>query len=294
MKQYKILHLFRWRLVDIKNMLPKVKEQGFNAIQISPIQKCQEGWEWWKLYQPFGYEIGNYTGNLEDLHQLCVESERYEIDIIADVLLHNVASLNGEDIHPEVEHSIRKYVLDDLPECKKYENRYHSTHLKVGLPMVNYWLSDVVTMQFNFLEKLYNAGVKGFRIDMAKHFATPEEGCEYFTKLFVPFKDKGMFVYGEVLNAPVEVINMYAKTMYVGTEFIKGDKDKVVTFVESHDEYYGIKNKEYLTKESIIQKWNELVNINKVHSLFFVRPSEDEKGLSDLWLDEEIKRINGR
>lgn len=289
--KYKILQPFRWRIEDIKNSLPTIAEQGFNAIQISPIQTCREGWEWWKLYQNFGYEIGNYTGNLADLHKLCVEAENYGIIIIADVLMHNVASLDGNDIHPNVDPKVRKYVLD-LPECKNYEDRYQTTHLKVGLPMVNYWLSEVQSMQFDMLEKLYLAGVKGFRIDMAKHFATSREGCNYFEMVFQPFKDKGLFIYGEVLNAPEEVVNMYAKIMNVCTEWIKGDKEKIVTFVESHDEYYEIKNKTYLTKETILQKWNELVNVQKVHALFFVRPIEDEKGLSNLWMCEEIRKIN--
>lgn len=290
--QYKIIHFFRWRIEDIVNVLPQVKEQGFNAIQISPIQECREGYQWWLLYQPLSYYFGNYTGNLADVHNLCKEAEKYDIEIIADVLFHNVASLDGTDIHPDVDQKVAKYVIKDLPECKNYEDRYQTTHLKVGLPMVNYWISEVQNMHFECLEKLYHAGVKGFRIDQAKHFATSKEGCNYFEHVFLPFKDKGLFVYGEVLNASVDVINMYAEIMYVGTEWIKGNKNKVVTFVESHDEYYGIKNKQYLTKEMIVSKWNELVNVEKVHSLFFVRPMEDEKNLSNLWLSEEIKNIN--
>lgn len=289
--KHKILHLFRWRIEDILNVLPKIKEQGFTAIQISPVQTCQDGYEWWKLYQNYGYSIGNYIGNLEDIHKLCIEAERCGIIIIADVLLHNVASEDGENVHPLVEPEVAKHVLD-VPECENYEDRYQTTHLKVGLPLVDYWNSEVRNMQFEMLEKLYYAGVRGFRVDMAKHFATPKEGCDYFTKVFLPFKDKGVFIYGEVLNAPEHIINMYSEFMNVGTEFIKGDADKVVTFVESHDEYYGIKNKMWLTRESIIQKWSELVNINKVHSLFFVRPMEDDKGLSDLWMSEEVRKIN--
>lgn len=291
--KHKILHLFRWKLTDIMNVLPKVHEQGFDVILINPLQTCREGYEWWKIYQNLGYELGNYTGNLADLHNLCTEAEKYGIKIFADVLCHNVASLDGTDIHPDVDPKVAKYVIKDLPECKNYEDRYQTTHLRVGLPMVNYWLSEIQSMQFDMLEKLYLAGVKGFRIDMAKHFATFQEGCNYFTNVFLPFKEKGLFIYGEVLNAPEEVINMYAKTMYVGTEWVKGDKEKIVTFVESHDEYYEIKNKTYLTKEMIIDKWNDLVNVQKVHSLFFVRPIEDEKGLSNLWMDERIKQING-
>ena len=290
--KYKILHPFRWQLVDVLNALPKIKEQGFNAIQLTPVQECLDGWEWWKVYQPLSYKIGNQYGSEEDLKVLCYASETYGIDIFVDVLFHNVASLDGTDVHPDVAPELAKHVLD-VPPCTNYEDRYQTTHLSVGLPMVDYWNTDVRNMQFDFLKKLRNYGVKGFRIDQAKHFATVDEGCNYFTVVYIPFKDKGSFIYGEVLNAPADVIDMYSKTMYVLTEWIKGsDKNKLVTFVESHDEYYGIKNKQYLTKELILERWNELVNNQEVHSLFFVRPMEDEKGLSNLWASEEVKQIN--
>ena len=56
----KILHLFQWKLRDIITYIPKVKEQGFDAIQISPIQGTKDnGDAWWLLYQPINLKIGN-------------------------------------------------------------------------------------------------------------------------------------------------------------------------------------------------------------------------------------------
>lgn len=34
----RILHLFNWRLKDIVNQLDTIKMQGFDAIQINPLQ----------------------------------------------------------------------------------------------------------------------------------------------------------------------------------------------------------------------------------------------------------------
>lgn len=290
-KQYKILHLFRWRIADIINVLPKVQEQGFNAIQISPLQECREGGEWWKLYQNLSYRIGNQLGSAEELHKLCVEAETYGIEIIADVLLHNVASKNGTDIHPYVDPKIAQYVVKDLPECKDYEDRYQTTHLRVGLPTVNYWLPEVQIMHFNMLEEYYNIGVKGFRIDQAKHFATYQEGCNYFTNVYTPFKDKGIMVYGEVLDSEQSVIDMYARAMLVGTNKRTSDPSKQVAFFESHDNYYTFRNTINMKEDEMIYYWNELVNIEKLHSLFLARPIEDR--YCNLWLDERIKKING-
>ena len=57
----KIIHLFQWQLKDLIPFIPKIKEQGFDAIQISPVQGTKDaGLEWWKLYQPTNLSIGNY------------------------------------------------------------------------------------------------------------------------------------------------------------------------------------------------------------------------------------------
>ena len=38
----KIIHLFQWPLKDIIPIIPEIKEQGFDAIQISPIQGTKD------------------------------------------------------------------------------------------------------------------------------------------------------------------------------------------------------------------------------------------------------------
>ena len=52
--------MFQWGLGSIIPMIPTVKEQGFDAIQISPIQGTKDsGLIWWLLYQPTNLKIGN-------------------------------------------------------------------------------------------------------------------------------------------------------------------------------------------------------------------------------------------
>ena len=34
----RVLHLFNWRLEDVEKELGKISEQGFDAVQINPIQ----------------------------------------------------------------------------------------------------------------------------------------------------------------------------------------------------------------------------------------------------------------
>ena len=95
----KILHLFQWRINDIIPELKIIKDQGFDAIQISPIQGTKDsGMEWWKLYQPINLKIGNeQIGSKKDLINLIQEARKYNIRIIVDIVLRHVA---GDESYP--------------------------------------------------------------------------------------------------------------------------------------------------------------------------------------------------
>ena len=77
----RILSLFDCPLKDIKKLLPIIKSQGFNAVQVSPLQKTKddESKEWWILYQPIGFDIGNKIGSKSELYDLCIEAKKYGI-----------------------------------------------------------------------------------------------------------------------------------------------------------------------------------------------------------------------
>ena len=70
MKREIILHMLQWNLNDIIKELPTIKDCGYTSIQISPVQRCKDGDEWWCLYQPLGFTIGNRYGSKEDLINL--------------------------------------------------------------------------------------------------------------------------------------------------------------------------------------------------------------------------------
>lgn len=292
--QKKILQLLQWNLDAIIQSLPKIKEQGFNAIQISPIQGTKDdGYEWWKLYQNTNLKIGNpQIGTRKHLKYLCQSARKYGIEIYADVLFHNVASnKTDEDIHPKVEPELLMYVKD-APKCEDYEDRYQTTHYRVGLPIVDYDDEGYQLLCRKLLWDLVDCGVKGFRIDMAKHFALPEEGSDFFPNVFGEFQDEGFFIYGEILDSVVSVLDVYANHMHVLTNMTVTDKNKLVKFpLESHDTYHTWGTTKDLHPHSIIYEYGKLVK-EGVHVVFFARPMEDEAGLSSLWQWNEIKLIN--
>ena len=61
-----ILHAWNWKMNDIKSRLSAIKNAGYGAIQISPMQPKVDktNWsnqstssQWWKLYQPLAFKI---------------------------------------------------------------------------------------------------------------------------------------------------------------------------------------------------------------------------------------------
>ena len=66
-----ILHCWNWSLKNIEDRLPSIKAAGYTAIQTSPLQPQKDFYaggywknEWWKLYQPLGFEIATYNNAL--------------------------------------------------------------------------------------------------------------------------------------------------------------------------------------------------------------------------------------
>ena len=65
--EMKVIHLLNWKLETIEKELENIKKQGFDAIQINPMQpfKMEKEFRWWSSYQPLGFRIGNMFGSKE-------------------------------------------------------------------------------------------------------------------------------------------------------------------------------------------------------------------------------------
>lgn len=283
----KVLHMLQWKLTDIKKELPLVKEQGFDAIQISPIQGTRnESLVWWELYQNTNLRIGNtQIGDTHDLKDLCREAHELGLEIYADVLLHNVASgEDGKGIHRLVDAELLVYV-DEKPKVKNWNDRYQTTHLSTGLPMCNYFDEGYQRLCIKFLRQLTNCGVDGFRIDQLKHFALPEEGSNFIPNVFGEFSD--LYLYGEVLNAPQHIIDSYSRFTNVLTELRTTDKNKTVTFFESHDMYFHQWTpSRHWNQNELCERWAKLVREENVNAIFYARPFDDT------WKCELMRVIN--
>ena len=283
----KILHLFQWRINDIIPELKTIKDQGFDAIQISPIQGTKDsGMEWWKLYQPINLKIGNeQVGSKKDLINLIQEARKYNIRIIVDIVLRHVA---GDETYPlkphrNVDPELLQYLAEPIDAVNIDNDRWQCTRRCTGMPMLNYDDSNLMKLYRRFLDELVFIGVDGFRLDQLKHYALPEEGGKAL-ELFSRYN-----MYGEALNCSKELLNKYSKYMKVLTEGRPSDITKLVAKFESHDDYLELGLTKRMTDEMRLTEWDVLVNhLSGCDCLYYTRPFET------LWKSEEMRKINRR
>lgn len=285
----KILHLFQWRINDIIPELKTIKNQGFDAIQISPIQGTKDsGMEWWKLYQPINLKIGNeQIGSKKDLINLIQEARKYNIRIIVDIVLRHVAGDESYPLKPHrnVDPELLQYLAEPIDGVNVDNDRWQCTRRCTGMPMLNYDNPELQKLYRRFLDELVFIGVDGFRLDQLKHYALPEEGGKVI-ELFSKYN-----MYGEAINCSKELLNKYSKYMKVLTEGRPSDITKLVAKFETHDDYLGegpgLGLTKRMTDQMRLTEWNILVNhLPGCDCLYYTRPFET------LWKSEEMRKIN--
>lgn len=284
----RILHLLNWNMDKIKENMFKIQYQGFDAVQINPVQPLKEySDEWWMSYQPCGFHIGNRYGDKEQLVQLCEEAQKYNIKIFADIICNHIAGKNDGSLVP---HENVDSILKNNPTFFKerkiiynWNNRFEVINYCMGLPglnVKNHQLQDII---INFLNDLIDCGVEGFRFDAAKNIGLPEEGCDFWPRVIYCLKKYGLFLYGEVIFENKELIDKYTQYIKALTNSFGSNPANLIAFIESHDSYYDFGYTKGMSSKEITRHYNNLIE-QFPHTLYFARPFDDE------WQSIEIKK----
>ena len=216
-----ILHCFDWSMTNIKNSLNDIKNAGFDAVQISPMQPQKDpysgNWknQWWKLYQPLGFKVAtggeNILGTKSDLIELCTAAEGKGIDVIVDVVANHLAS-SSKNLYSAVQ---------DYEPVIYNNNLIHTTGKSIDDDVI--WgnmgdLCDLKTEDSRVQERVYSllkeyidCGIDGFRFDAAKHIETEFDNNTYKSDFWKNTLDaaktyakntynKELFSYGEILG----------------------------------------------------------------------------------------------
>ncbi len=307
-KDGNILHCFNWTLEQIKAELPAIAEAGFTSVQTSPLQAHDGRNQWYWLYQPTGFTIGNELGSYDALKSLCSEADKYGIKIIVDVVANHVAGSNSGTLANSVESVFKNNkttYFHNMGACNNYDNRYDVINKNIGMPDLNSENTAVQDMVIAMVEKYKEAGVDGIRWDAAKHIGLPSENSSFWSRM----AQIDIFQYGEILGKPAgsdptadnnELINEYAQYISVTDSGYSGDfltavkngsifrtqggwtrqgvsADKVVYWGESHDTYSNTDgNTKNVDQNKIDRAYAILGARADSQALYFSRPSEKE------------------
>lgn len=291
----RIMHCFNWKLQDIIPEIQKIKNQGFDAVQINPIQRLKEddASAWWMSYQPVGFEIGNYYGSKEDLTKLCKCCEQVGLQVFADVVINHVGALEAGslELHHRVDINLRSNpsYWKIKTNVTNWQNRNEVVICCMGLPGLNVYHPDIEDKIVNFLNELIDCGVTGFRFDAAKSIGLPSEGYRFWPNLVSRLKKQGLFLYGEVIfEEDKRILDEYSEYMNILGNYDCSDISKMVKYAESHDTYLSEDKLGYTrsrSSETILADYCHITTVYP-HSMFYVRPWDNT------WQSDQIRQAH--
>ena len=281
----RVIHACNWSLNYVESNLKLIKDQGFTAIQLSPMQDHKKGNEWWKRYQPINFKIGNDLGSKEDLIRLCDKANNLGLKIIVDVVGNNVAGLDNGEVYPHKDVDIPLEYFKPFKTVGCWEDRQDYITNSIGIPCLNTKLKQVQELIFNYIDELIECGVKGVRMDASKHIALPSEGSNFWINFKNRFENRGLFNYGEVIFEKQNIIDEYAKYINVLTNMGYHDKNKIVTFAFSHDSDLTFFYTQRMSDVMCINEYR-IICENFPNSVWYCRP------FNNTWMDKRIKEAN--
>ncbi|SMF03029.1 alpha-amylase [Pseudobacteriovorax antillogorgiicola] len=209
------VHLFEWNWDDIAKECAVIGPMGYAAVQVSPPQESVPGNAWWTRYQPIGYEIVGRSGDRKQFAEMVQECRKHNVDIYVDAVINHMAA--GPRNYPAV-----PYVWNDFHDC--FEPIDYGDRGKIQFCDLE-GLNDLKTESeyvrdriANYLNDLVSLGVRGFRIDAAKHIPASDIAA------IIDRLPKDIYIFQEVIGAFGEPVSEFE---YVGngdvTEFKYGN-----------------------------------------------------------------------
>ncbi|MBE4579214.1 alpha-amylase [Vibrio navarrensis] len=223
-----ILHAFDWRYDEIGAQAEKINQMGYASVLVSPPLRSAKSAKWWQRYQPQDYRvIDNFLGNTEDFRNMVQALEAVGVRVYADVVFNHMANeakqrsdLNYpaksvlEEYISNAEYFEKQRLFGDLSEplftesdfveafgIKDWKDKWQVQNGRIsggpsdpGLPTLRVH-EHVIEQQRNYLRALKNLGVKGFRIDAAKHMT-----LEHIKQVWTDEITEGMHIFGEIIT----------------------------------------------------------------------------------------------
>jgi alpha-amylase len=179
------VQLFEWTWPDVAQECRSfLGPKGFSAVQVSPPSEhaILAGFPWWQRYQTVGYELDrSRSGTKAEFVSMVQACAAAGVDVYVDAVInHTTAQANGIGSNGT---AFQKYEHPGLysagdfhqPPCPIMASDYTTSALHVqtceldGLADLNTGADYVRQTLASYLAALIEIGVRGFRIDAAKH-----------------------------------------------------------------------------------------------------------------------------
>ncbi len=165
--------------------------EGIGYVEVSPPQESIKGKQWWTSYQPVSYKLDSKEGTEADFTHMVQACRTAGVGVIVDATLNDMAaSTHGATVqgvagssyttdndstnsHTE-DYPAVPYTSSDFHDCTKNVGNYKdATEVRTcrvtGLRDLKTESDHVRETEANYLAKLWNLGVAGFRMDASKH-----------------------------------------------------------------------------------------------------------------------------
>jgi len=219
-----ILNMFQWTWNSVAaECASTVGPAGYGYVQVSPPQEHIIGSEWWTSYQPVSYKLDSKLGTDAEFRAMVTACDNAGVGVIVDAVINHMTGQKSpgvgfagtpysEENYPGPE---GQYGPADFHACKADISDYSDASqvqncrlvslqdLDTGKPSVQQEIAD-------YLDKLADAGVAGFRIDAAKHISA----ADLLAIKNATTSAKNLYWVQEVIGSAGEPI---APTDYLGT-----------------------------------------------------------------------------
>lgn len=268
-----LVHLFEWSWKDIASECEKfLGPNGYSAVQVSPPYEHKVGPQWWVRYQPVTHELStSRSGTASEFVDMVQRCNRVGVDIYVDAVLNHVAAGSGVGTAGSTfDANSLRYPLFSSPDfhqprCDIQQSDYTNNAYRVrncdlvNLPDLNTDNDYVLSILARYLNNLIHVGVKGFRIDAAKHMHPND-----LKKLYDRLDNKDVYLYHEVIDNGNEAIGANEYTFLgdvtefkysgaVSNRFLNGGiadlknieqwgflpSNKALVFTDNHDNQRG-------------------------------------------------------
>ncbi|AFY00912.1 alpha-amylase [Bdellovibrio bacteriovorus] len=206
------VQLFEWPWNDIaRECEVYLGPAGFSAVQVSPPHEHihWQGNPWWERYQVVSYQLNSRSGTEAEFADMVRRCRQAGVDVYADAVLNHMTGIPGgvgssgtQFTHYEYP---GLYSHQDFHHCGRNGNNdirdFRDLYELQNCELVD--LADLKTespyvqeKQAEYLNRLLDLGVAGFRIDAAKHI--PARDLDQILKRL----KRSAYIYSEIIYDP--------------------------------------------------------------------------------------------